>query len=780
MEPMVSSIRQGQVLVEGKPSYESLLQNAYQFKTLVANLPVAVYRCPPETACEKEFINEGIVDISGYTARFFSGETGGSYTAILHPEDRELYRRAIRAGVSPRNAYDIEYRIIRADGQVRWVNERGRPVVEQRGRIRWYIGAIFDITDNKKAVAQSRLDESRLRAVLELNQMTDASLNEITGFALEEAVRLTHSKVGYLAFANEDETVLRMYSWSMRAMKECRMRHKPFTYHIDRMGLWGEAVRQRRAVITNDYAAPNPYKKGYPEGHVQILRHLNLPLIDQGRIVLVAGVGNKEKRYDEGDVRQLTLLMQGMWRLVQRKRIEEELRESEAKYRSVFENSGAPSVIIEEDMTISMANTRFEELTGFTKAEIEGKRKFFDFIAPEDVPRMKEYHVGRRKTTEDVPAEYECRLKDRKAEAKDIAVKIGMLPDMKRSIASFIDITESKKAEAILRESEAHLRRENLLLKSPIQKRYGIGDIVGKSEEMQKVYNAIVEAAGSGANIIIYGESGTGKELVARAIHDLSPRKGGRFVSVNCGAVPEQILESEFFGYKKGAFTGADADKRGYLDAADGGTLFLDEIGEISPSMQVKLLRAIEGKGYSPVGSLNVKTPDFRIIAATNQNLSESVRKGLVRQDFFYRVHVIPIYLPALRERKEDIPLLINHFLEDNEYAGEKTIPPHAIQALMAYNWPGNVRELQNVLHRFLTFKKLDFLDMAPAARTEGGREEPDAPESGDLQTLMAAYEKRVIRNALAEARWRRNRCSEILGINRKTLFKKMKKYDLE
>ncbi len=188
---------------------------------------------------------------------------------------------------------------------------------------------------------------------------------------------------------------------------------------------------------------------------------------------------------------------------------------------------------------------------------------------------------------------------------------------------------------------------------------------------MQEVYELILKAAATNANAIIYGESGTGKELVARAIHRLNNRKEGRFIPVNCGAIPENLLESEFFGYRKGAFTGAAADKEGYLDLADGGTLFLDELGEIGPNLQVKLLRVLEGGGYSAVGGRDVKKPDVRIIAATNRDLKAQVNRGLMREDFFYRVHIIPIQLPSLRERREDIPLLIEHFMQSEGDAEE-------------------------------------------------------------------------------------------------------------
>jgi len=762
---------------------ENLVKKASDFMALVQNLPVAIYRCTPLPDCRIIFINEGIKEISGYPSSYFAEQGKFSFYSIIHPNDIEIMKKTVHNRTVNGKFFDIEYRILHADGSVRWVHQKGQPVYDSTGEDMFFIGAIFDITQNKRALETFRLNEARLSALLDLSQMTGAPLNEITNFALEEAIRLTQSNVGYLAFANEDETVLRMYSWSVGAIKDCRIKHKQTTYHIDKMGLWGEALRQRKPIITNDYKAPNPYKKGQPVGHVDIFRHMNVPVLDQGKIVIIAGVGNKEEPYDESDIRQLILLMEGMWQIIRRKQIEEELRESEEKYRSVFENSGSPSVIVDEDLTISMANLKFEQFFGYSRQDIENKMKFSDFIADEDVEKMKSYHAELQKNQSQARTEYECRIVDREGAKKNIAIKLGILPDMNRSIASFFDITESKKTEALLKEQEALLRRENILLKSSMQKRYGFGNIVGKSQAMQNVYNLIVEAANSDANVIIYGESGTGKELVSRAIHDMSTRRDQKFVAVNCGAIPHNLLESEFFGHKKGAFTGAYADKKGSMEIADNGTLFLDEIGEIDLHMQVKLLRAIEGNGFTPVGGSKIIKPDVRIIAATSRDLAEQVKNGMMRKDFYYRVHIIPINLPPLKNRRDDIPLLIQHFIKEFKYDDKKTavLTPQVMQALKEYDWPGNIRELQNVLQRLMTINRLDLnLELhnikpeIEELQLNNGSDSAD-----DLKSMLESYEKQLILKALEKNRWQRLKSAAELNINRKTLFKKMKQYGL-
>jgi transcriptional regulator with PAS, ATPase and Fis domain len=321
---------------------------------------------------------------------------------------------------------------------------------------------------------------------------------------------------------------------------------------------------------------------------------------------------------------------------------------------------------------------------------------------------------------------------------------------------------------------------------------------------MQEVYEFILQAAATQAHVIIYGESGTGKELVAKAIHDTSDRSQKGFVTVHCGAIPETLMESEFFGYKKGAFTGANMDKRGYLDEADGGTLFLDEVGEIGLNMQVKLLRAISYGGFTPVGSNTIKNTDIRIIAATNRNLRDLVKRGLMREDFFYRIHILPIYLPPLRERKDDLPLLVDHFLQFHD-KNHPPLPGDIVEALLNYDWPGNIRELQNVLHRFLTLKRLDFTGMPITRLAQPQRE---IPKNGNLirtgiasntftdgQTQQSQYhddiqveeppmnlktiERDNIMRALSGHNWHRGRTASALGISRRTLFRKMQKFGL-
>jgi transcriptional regulator with PAS, ATPase and Fis domain len=332
-----------------------------------------------------------------------------------------------------------------------------------------------------------------------------------------------------------------------------------------------------------------------------------------------------------------------------------------------------------------------------------------------------------------------------------------------------------------MEEENKHLHSENVLLKSGMKDRYKFGDLIGKSQVMQDLYELIVKAASSDHNVIIHGESGTGKELVARTIHKMSARQPQAFIPVNCGAVSEALFEREFFGHRRSAFTGADRDKPGFFDAAHRGTLFLDEVGELSAAMQVKLLRAIETGEYIPVGDNSSKTADIRVISATNRHLETLLHQGLLRDDFFYRVHVIDIRVPTLRERKDDIPLLIEHFLSAIHPADHaQRLPAKIEEQFYEYNWPGNVRELQNKLKRYVSTGQVDLFSPASASRPDPLDVPVTRETSGHtLHSAVEALEKQMIKEALARNRWHKGNTAQMLGIPRKTLQRKMARYQL-
>lgn len=344
-----------------------------------------------------------------------------------------------------------------------------------------------------------------------------------------------------------------------------------------------------------------------------------------------------------------------------------------------------------------------------------------------------------------------------------------------------IDITKQKHEMIELQAQQAQLEDQHNRLLESLAERYRFGNIVGKSSAMQEVYRTIIRAGRSDASVIVYGESGTGKELVAQSIHDNSSRADKPFVCVNCGAIPENLIESEFFGYKKGAFSGADFDKSGYLDVANGGTIFLDEVGEIPLNMQTKLLRALEGGGYTPLGSTELKNPDVRVIAATNRDLKKLVRDGKLREDFFYRIHVIPIILPPLRERNGDIAILIEHFLEQFSPQKKVRMSPNMSRALEHYSWPGNVRELQNTIQRFLAIGKIDFMALEdPEALSKIECDLNFSYHDESLSASLDAVEKKILFACLEKFNWHQTRAAKALQIDRKTLYRKLKHHNID
>jgi len=465
------------------------------------------------------------------------------------------------------------------------------------------------------------------------------------------------------------------------------------------------------------------------------------------------------------------------------KQIEAELLENQKLHRILSENISTGVALFQKG-TIIFANKAFSFMFRYEKPDALIGKQFLDLVTKES---SREF-IGLTNTAEHISLNRKrIQLKCLTVTYRKIWVEMNChtitwkgLPSI---IATIRDITEEKlKEESVHRESRS-LREENILLKTTSRQRYKLGEIIGKSPGMQKVYDAILQAAESDANVIIMGETGTGKELVARAVHDLSARRTNQFVPVNCGAIPEDLLENEFFGHKKGGYTGATADSEGYLDQADKGTLFLDEIGELPVQLQVKLLRAIEGSGYCAIGDNKIKEPNFRLISATNWDISELVRKQKMRGDFFYRINVIPIYVPPLRERCEDIPLLIDHFLE--KYAKNHRahmLPGSTIDALYNYHWPGNIRELDNVMQRYVAVKDPRFIENFLKDNQAAEQNTPpldDSAEVNDLNETIKSIEKKIILKALEQNQWKRSATAAFLNIDRKTLFNKMKQFGL-
>ena len=342
-------------------------------------------------------------------------------------------------------------------------------------------------------------------------------------------------------------------------------------------------------------------------------------------------------------------------------------------------------------------------------------------------------------------------------------------------------------AKRLLRIKE--LEEENLLLRKKVEERYGLEGLVGKSPQMLKTYELIETVSKTDATILIMGESGTGKEVVANAIHLQSPRKGRPFVKVTCAALPETLLESELFGHEKGAFTGALRQRKGRFEMADGGTLFLDQIGDISPGVQVKLLRVLQERQFERVGGNETLSVDVRLICATQKDLKEEIQKGTFREDLYYRLNVVPIMLPPLRERREDILLLTDHFVEkfSKKMGREITgLSGDSKTLLLRYPFPGNIRELENMLERAIALIKGKVIEAEDLPEEVCGGETPvrniceKIRASKPLSSATRIFEKEYIQSVLERTKGKKGQAAEILGISRKTLWEKIKDLEIE
>ena len=420
---------------------------------------------------------------------------------------------------------------------------------------------------------------------------------------------------------------------------------------------------------------------------------------------------------------------------------------------------------VDEDWRISSFNRAAEEITGVARADAIGQRCADVFRAS-----MCEADCALRQTVNTGKAIVNRAAFIVNADGMRIPISVSTAV-LRDERGKLVGGAETFRDLSVIEE----LRKE-------IGGRFQVGDIVSRSPAMRRIVELLPRVAESASTVLLQGETGTGKELVARAIHGLSPRKSGPFVAVNCGALPDTLLESELFGYKAGAFTGATKDKPGRFAMARGGTLFLDEIGEVSPALQVRLLRVLQEKQYEPLGSTRTEVTDARVVAATNRDLASQVQTGAFRQDLYYRMNVMKIELPPLRQRREDIPILVQHFttvynaIQNKQVTG---VSPDVLGLLMAHDYPGNVRELQNLIEHAYIFVTEGPIELAhlPADLVPVG-----LTQTGDRRMVetVANVEAQAIRAALLRHGGNRLAAARDLGMHKSTLFRKVRLLGIE
>jgi len=421
-------------------------------------------------------------------------------------------------------------------------------------------------------------------------------------------------------------------------------------------------------------------------------------------------------------------------------------------------------ILLHDGGRIIEVNQSLERMFGFFRNQLL-ERRVHDLLSPE-FRELAEELTG--ENTEGA-REAQGRRMDGTFVLLEIQSRAVHYQDRPLRVLALRDISWRKNLEQETRK----LSSENVVLKASLSDRDHLGELIGRGPAMQKAYERLLKAAVSDAPVMLYGETGVGKELAARTIWQLGEKYTRTFISVNCAAIPEPLFESQFFGYRKGAFTGATSDEPGYFDQATDGVLFLDEISELTPPLQAKLLRVLNNGEYTPVGDTRTRIADVRIIAATNRPLREMVASGRFREDLFHRLHVINLHMPPLRQHKEDLPLLIHHFLRHLVPDGDarSILPTGILERFREYDWPGNVRELANEVRRYVAMDEVEL----QSPHTSSGQ----SLEGDSLAEKIAAYERRVIEETLNSVNGNRVRASELLQMPLPTLYRKIQKYGL-
>ncbi|GAK53743.1 sigma-54 interaction domain-containing protein [Candidatus Moduliflexus flocculans] len=471
--------------------------------------------------------------------------------------------------------------------------------------------------------------------------------------------------------------------------------------------------------------------------------------LDKVKAFRIGGSDYLTKPYHEAEALARVKLHVNIARL--QKQLRQQIQRYETLEQAVFEG-----IILVENGDICDVNHSFCEMLGVEASNLFGRR-VVELVAP---LYQEQFLLWLESTTKE-SIEIRFSRADGTCLITEIRGKSLEHFGQQAEVIAIRDMTVNKELE-----------QENRAMRLSLGDRVKFGELVGKSARMQTVYERVLRAANSEYPVLILGETGTGKELVAREIHRMSQREQHPFLAVNCGALPESLFESLMFGYKKGAFTGADRDQDGFFDRVGCGTLFLDEVGELTPEQQVKLLRVLQDGEYTPIGGTRRKA-NARIMAATNRDLDQLRHEKKFRDDFFYRINILSITLPPLRERKEDLPLLIGHIFEQ-EGCSDLLLPSNVRYALIAYDWPGNVRELQAELKQYLVSRELSPRILIAPAGTRRSAEALHLPDA------VFALERQLISAALEQTGGERSRAAQLLGIDRKTLYRKLKEYEFE
>ena len=656
---------------------------------------------------------------------------------LVHPEDIDRVSESCLAGFLAKAEFSQDYRLVLHDGTLKHLHAIWHPVLDEAGDLAQYVGTVADVTERKRTEEKIRQSERELRTIIETipafigTNLPDGSIDFVS-----------QSFLDYLGISREQ-----WLDWGWLTA----------THPDDVAG----AVEKFKVALA----------AGQPVEYVQRLRQSNgayrwfwsrnVPLRDDGgRIVKWYGV---------------------LTDIEDRQRAEDKIREQEAGLRQILDLVPQLVAVFALDRERLYANRILLDYLGLTLEEWRDKFQsavpsyHTEFVHPDDWERVSSHSA--RAVSKGDAFELEMRLRKSDGTYRWFLARYNPLHDEEGHISRWYvtgtDIEDRKQAEDTL-------RRENLALREEIDKASMFEEIVGTSRALKTVLSPISKVAATNSTVLITGETGTGKELVARAIHRRSDRKSRAFVSVNCAAIPRDLIASELFGHEKGAFTGATQQRLGRFELANGGTIFLDEVGDLPAETQIALLRVLQEHEFERVGGTRRIRADVRVIAATNRDLQAAINSGAFRSDLFYRLNVFPIEIPSLRERAEDIPLLVEYFIDRYaRKAGKRftTVDKKTLRLLESYPWPGNIRELQNVIERSVIVCETENFSVDESwlsKQPSNGRTESQL----DLSAKVAAQEKEIIEAALRESQGRifgPSGAAEKLGIARSTLESKIR-----
>jgi PAS domain S-box-containing protein len=658
------------------------------------------------------------------------------FLRLVHPEDRDSFDERINEAFRAKAEFVQDYRIVLSDGTVKHIHGIGHPVLDKTGDIIEYIGTDVDVTERKGAEEKLQRSEADLLEAQRISQMGSWKHNVLSG-------TVTVSPEAFRIFGvMPDEDTSTTDFWLSRNHPDDQKRIRE--------------LFESSEIEKTDYEAD--YRIVLPDGAIKQLHAVGHPVLNESD-ELVEFIGT-------------------VMDITERKRAEDRIREQEVELRRILDAAPQHLSVLRGDGSHLYINQSSLDFLGLTLEEWQ-KRDIRELVHPDDAERVA--RERKQSLSSGSPLEIEARFLRYDGEYRWLFLHYKPLKDqlgrITRWVVPAIDIDDRKR-------SVERLQHENVALREEIDKASMFEEIVGSSAALQTVLSNIVKVAPTDSTVLITGETGTGKELIARAIHKRSQRSGQAFISVNCASIPSSLIASELFGHEKGAFTGALQRRQGRFELAHSGTIFLDEIGELPTETQIALLRVLQERQFERVGGNRTLTTDVRVIAATNRDLTAAIAAGTFRSDLFYRLNVFPIEMPPLRKRKEDIPMLVEYFVERYaEKAGKqiRTIDRNTLELCQSYSWPGNIRELQNIVERsvILTSGDTFWIEEGWLASSEPARQElPSA-----LPDTLQNQEREIIEAALAQCKGKiagPEGAAEKLGIPRSTLDSKIKQLKIQ